>query len=168
MLIDQIRTAYHDSLCQNVIRLHKSTSGETYPNFADGSSKASRQISMHIIAQFNCIGNGEPVAGQTAGRLFEQQTLEFVESGFSHLFHLRPGEWKYYTEQTAISQFEQYDHLSAIEQLVSFNSELKSALGTDYIVTPDIVIARIPESDLAINQHEPLIGDNDKYGVFTP
>ena len=55
---------------------------------------------------------------------------------------MRPGKWKYLTSQTQISRFAQYRHLKALDDLVRDDRDLSTALGYDYLVTPDIVVAR--------------------------
>lgn len=49
------------------------------------------------------------------------------------------------------SSFVQYEHLDYLNQLTKADSRLASSLGNDYMVAPDIVIYRDPESDEFIN-----------------
>ena len=56
-----------------------------------------------------------------------------------------------------IEQFEQYQHLDELGKLAKENVSLASALGSDYIIKPDIVIGRDPESDVFINQPCPIV-----------
>ncbi len=93
----------------------------------------------------------EPLPGQTIGNLFEQLTKEFLEASFGLLNHLRPGDWRYAIDQR-IADFDQYAHLATLNQIVADNKELASVFGGDYIIKPDIVIARAPVSEAEINQ----------------
>ena len=76
------------------------------------------------------------------GALFEILTCEFIRNTFTAIRHLRPGKWNYLTSQTQISEFAQYRHLKALDDLVREDRDLSTALGRDYLVTPDIIIAR--------------------------
>ena len=155
MNITELRQHYHTELCQQVIRI--TTLGERrYPNFADGANKLSSNLAWSIVKQLADVNhvevdNIEGIKGQTAGDRFEELTKQFVEQSFALLEHLRPGEWHHTTEQTAISQFAQYQHLLQIEAKLKQDKELRATFGGDYIVTPDIVISRRPLADEAIN-----------------
>ncbi len=52
---------------------------------------------------------------------------------------------------SAISNFEQYAHLSALEEVAAANPELAAALGSDYTIKPDVVVVRSPEAEERIN-----------------
>jgi hypothetical protein len=81
--------------------------------------------------------------------------------------HLHPGEWVYSTSHTEISRFEQYEHLAHLEAIVNQDKDLASALGGNYIVKPDIIVARYPVSDTTLNQSQPLVSD-DRIARLTP
>lgn len=166
MKFSELRNEYHRRICQEIIRFRKS--GEkTYPNFADGGSSSSRAIALGIVNRLDCIPNYEKMAGQTAGRLFEAITKGFLERSFSLLYHLRPGKWHYST-QTPISEFDQYKHLGDLERIVRQTDELASSLGTDYIIKPDIVIARWPVADFEVNQEGEIVDVADVIAELTP
>jgi len=166
MSIAQLRREYHKRICEEIIRLQKD--GETaYPNFADRGSKASRAIASGMIDRLGFSPNYEKVSGQSAGRLFEALTNTFLEKAFALLRHLRPGDW-YYSTQAPISDFDQYEHLANLEKIVERDNELASALGKDYIITPDVVIGRWPVSDAEVNQEGTVITAEDVFARFTP
>jgi hypothetical protein len=96
---------------------------------------------------------------QTLGSNFQKHCLAFVETAFPLFVHLRPGTWQYF-EGRAISQFEQYAHLDAVAAIVEKHPELKSALGGDYIIKPDVIVARGLETDAAINKRADLVDKN--------
>ena len=69
---------------------------------------------------------------------------------------------------TAITEFYQYEHLATLAELANDNVELAAAMVGDYLVKPDVVIAKkeIPEQQLRfagdniIGLHSPLRATN--------
>ncbi len=108
---------------------------------------------------------GKAVKEQTAGVLFEKITIEFIEKSFALLQHLRPGNWLY-SVNSKIHNFEQYHHLAEIAEAVKGNKTLSSTLGRDYIITPDIVVSRLPVNDAMINQNDEIVSNDS--AIFTP
>ena len=51
----------------------------------------------------------------------------------------------------------QYEHLAALEAAAKANAALAAALGTDYLIKPDVVVIRFPENDNAINKGDLLV-----------
>lgn len=147
MSIAALRQQYHRDICQHVLRINS----DGVPNFADISNQASRAISRYILEQFESTVGAATLAGQSKGVLFEQITRNFLQNAFSLLNHLRPGEWTFEIGDS-ISQFEQYSHLAYLQHVLNQNAQLASALGGDYLVTPDIVVARFPVTDHQLNQ----------------
>jgi hypothetical protein len=166
MSINDLRKEYHQRICQEIVRVnHSGNKGEEYPNFADGSSRSSVQIAWHIVHQIGCSLSEGRIKEQTAGGLFEMITKGFVEKAFELLQHLRPGHWHYSTTQTAISGFDQYEHLASLDRIVQQDKDLSSALGRDYVVKPDIIVARNPVSDKEINRFTPVLETDDISGL---
>ena len=166
MAIAQLRTEYHQRICERIIRLQKDGS-TTYPNFADKGSKASRAIALGIINRLGFFPSSARISGQATGRLFESITRDFLREAFALLHHLRPGNW-YYSIQAPISDFEQYEHLARLEHVIRGDNELASALGKDYIITPDIVVGRQPVSDEEINREGLVVTEEEPFAKFTP
>ncbi len=102
----------------------------------------------------------EKQAGQTSGKQFEEACTVFLQQTFLQLGHLRPGQW-HIQRGSAISGFEQYLHIAALQKIAETNTEVAVALGNDYLIKPDIVIARSPEADEAINKPKLLVGPNE-------
>ncbi len=76
------------------------------------------------------------------------------------LDHLRPGAWNIEKGvRFIIAGHEQYAHLTALQEAASRDPQLAAALGSDYVITPDVVITRETEEDAAINVHENLVDD---------
>ena len=156
MIFAQLRAAYHRDICTRIIRVQPARRGG-HPNFADKSSKASKEIARQVIANIGCVPQTGSLAGQTAGKLFEEVTRDYIEAAFSRLQHIRPGKWEYAIGQS-LARFEQYEHLKALDELVAAQKELASILGAEHIIKPDIVVARRPLADEEINIRETLTG----------
>ena len=159
--IEELRRAYHLWLCRDVLRL--SASG--VPNNSDSKNSASVRIGKAIVNRLETKPRTGKLAGQTAGRLFEEATRDFLRQSFELLSHLRPGEWKF-TLGGDIGDYEQYMHLSDVSRITEEHRELKIVFG-DYIVKPDIVVCRKPVSDEMINVNDTLLGD-DSIADLTP
>lgn len=77
--------------------------------------------------------------------------------------HLRPGKWR--VEQVtgrnalALAAFQQYEHLNQLAELTSQHALLKTVLGNEYLIAPDIVVVREPESDTKINSDIILVDE---------
>lgn len=168
MNITELRNEYHQKVCKDIIRTQMSKNGEEYPNFADVGSELSKTLAWGILRKINYTQNYQSLkGGQTAGRSFELITREFIQATFTLLQHLRPGNWQYATNQTKISNFDQFTHLGHIEALLKKDRELKSALGGSYIVGPDIVVSRLPVEEEEINQSGILSNDPGQHAKLT-
>lgn len=164
MDISQLRREYHQQISAEIIRIRQPGN---YPNFADGSSEASKKFAWGIVDRLNCELTTGDVSSQASGRQFEIITRHFVESVFSRLHYVRPGHWEYSATQTAISQFVQYEHLEYIESAIRNDRELGIAFGGDYIVRPDIVVSKRPATDEEINQQGILGSEDTEYAAYT-
>lgn len=170
MKISELRSQYHDQICAKIVRFKTDNSGSSYPNFADSSSRASREIASKLLKKMNCSKNQtslSKISEQQAGKIFEEITRSFVRDVLNLLNHLRPTKW-IYSSGKKITDFEQYTHLAELEHLSKENRELASALGKDYIITPDIVIGRNPVLDTEINKEIELIGPQDNVVQYSP
>ena len=162
MSLGQIRKKYHRRVCEQILHIR-----EGVPNIADRSSKSSVAIAYGMVCDLHSCFAPQPPSGQTAGVLFEQITRDFLEEAFRLLSHLRPGKWMFSLNQN-ISQFEQYRHVANLHRLLKEQPELASALGGDYLVTPDIIVARYPVSDREINRKTEVLGEKDPLSHLTP
>lgn len=155
MKIKEIRNNYHKTISEKIIRFNNQD-GNPYPNFADGSNNTSVLVSQRICDQLATRCIFEVISVQTVGNLFETISKEFIQKVFNSLGHIRPGSWQYSTEQTEIMNFEQYEHLSYLKELLKTDKNLNSILGSDYIVKPDIVVFKNPISDEEIEKGNKL------------
>ncbi len=159
-----LRKKYHEQICAQIVWIKPEGS---YPNFADSSSKSSRAIASAVLRQMGCgFFRRDPLSDQQTGKLFEEITRDFISEAFNLLNHLRPGKW-IFTSKT-ISNFDQYEHLADIERIVRANRELASIFGVDYIIKPDIIIARFPVSDDEINAEETLLDPAQAIVKYSP
>jgi len=129
------------------------------PSIADVSNGPSREISVGLIAKLGTsTDHALKPPGQTAGAMFESACLTFIEQSFAHLTHIRPGTFRV-AKGRSISQFEQYAHLDDLRILAEASRELKTLLGTDYLIKPDVVVLREPEEDVELNRHARLVDE---------
>lgn len=158
MLLAELRQEYHRHICREIVRMQPGN--PPYPNFADKTNKASREIAWLVLEQIGYQPlQGAQLSGQTAGGRFEEITRDYLEKVFEQLQHLRPGKWLYKTGAN-ISQFDQYEHLARLQKLTKSDGDLASVLGSEYIIAPDIVVARAPVMDDEINRASTLIEGN--------
>lgn len=167
MTIQELRTNYHRAICEQILRFIQKNDAPAYPNNADGTNRASREIALELFNRIGFTPNNQPISAQTAGNLFEQLTKEFLEKAFALIQHIRPGKWRY-SVNTPISKFEQYQHLAQIDNAILQNRELAIVFGKDYVVSPDIVIAREPLTDDEINSHGKIIDSGEGLAEMTP
>ena len=158
-LIESARADFHRELLSGVL-----TTEGGIPSNADRASRISVAIAGHIVEQLADDASGVRLPGQRSGSQFERVCEQFLSSTFLLLHHIRPGSWDIRRlgarNQLGLSAFEQYQHLQELSRLAADNSFLASALGTDYIISPDIVIGRKPLDDEAINELQLLVGSD--------
>ncbi len=145
------RRAFHASLLDSILTIN----GAGVASNADKDSKTSVAIAKGIADRLKAETVGERSAGQTSGSQFESACAAFVKDTFLKLSHLRPGTWDVHQvggrSRLEIAKYEQYAHLVALDRAAKSDPELAAALGSDYTITPDIVVSRDTEDDAAIN-----------------
>ena len=154
----EARRSFHAALLASVLR----TDANGIPSNADKHSKMSVSIAVGILDRLGAGAVGGRLAGQMAGSKFEEVCKEYLEEVFPRLAHLRPGQWevrKGIGGRSAIAQFDQYQHLAALETASKENPELAAALGSDYLIKPDVVVIRSPEEDENINTGGVLVDE---------
>lgn len=151
-LLRRLRRDFHAGLAQRTLTIDASG---TVSN-ADKSSLPSKKIAAAIHGALGFSDISEKIAGQTAGSSFEAICSSFLTESLAALAHLRPGEL---TVQKGgfIASFQQYAHLDELQAIAARNRTIATALGTDYLIKPDIIIARHPEPDHVINAHQNVI-----------
>ncbi len=170
----KLRNAYHKTLLQSILGYRKDTSrtATPAPSIADRSSRASSAISQIVITKLQSATNQKPCLapeGQTAGSSFANITKDYLESCFQLLHHLRPGTFRFSASQGGmnIANFDQYEHLAKLAVYLDANPELKTTLGQDYLITPDIVVSKESFSDKEINAKALLLDSNSYTACLT-
>ena len=156
----EARREFHAELLQATL----TTNAAGVVSNADGSNNTSKAIAREIAQLLRAETIGERIPGQTSGNQFEVICAQFVEKTFLKLRHLRPGKWKVQQvsgrNRLEIAKYEQYAHLIALDNAARNDAQLAAALGSDYTITPDIVVAREPEHDSVINKPELIVDDS--------
>lgn len=146
------RREFHATLLEGI--LTKSASG--VPSNADKASKPSCEIAGSILDQLGPAITAPKLPGQTAGADFEGVCASFVRVCFERMHHLRPGTFTV-NKGGGIAMFDQYAHLDDLEAIAKANREIATAIGSDYLIKPDIVVTRAPEADETINAQGALV-----------
>jgi len=153
--LTKARREFHGTLLKGI--LTRSASG--IPSNADKASRPSREIAGSILDQLGPATTAPKLPGQTAGSDFEGVCASFVRVCFEKMNHLRPGVFRV-NKGGGIAMFDQYAHLDDLEAIAKANREIATAIGSDYLIKPDIVVTRAPEDDETINASGPLV-DSD-------
>lgn len=159
-LLAEARQLFHQNLISEKV-LTIAFNG--IPSNADKSSCLSINIAKGIAKLLNANFDNNKLNGQTLGSRFELICRQFLLQTFPKLQNLRPGKW--HIEKlgnrniSTISSFSQYEHLEYLNHLKKNDARLAASIGNDYMVAPDIVVYREPESDHTIN-NELSIVDN--------
>jgi NgoMIV restriction enzyme len=141
------------------------TSAPRLVSNADSGNKTSISLAWKVASALGPITTvAKKPPGQRLGDNFEKAVFRFLQTTFPKLKHLRPGRWKMdqVTSRSGlgIASFQQYSHLSLLSDLAKQHKQLATVLGNEYLVAPDIIIARKPEDDPSINVTELLIDDH--------
>jgi len=107
MNMEQLRKAYHETICQQVLGYR----AEEVPNIADRSSKKSIKLARGILTRMGFPPCPDPPKGQRAGALFESLTRDYLQRAFRLIRHLRLGEWTF-SVHGDVTAFDQYEHLA--------------------------------------------------------
>lgn len=120
------------------------------PNIADGSSSTSITIASSMFEQLG-ITQESDAPGQTLGRQFETAITTVLSQRLVELDQDR--HWSVGSQQ--ITEFSQYEHLNHIRRLAEEDQRgtLRSSLGTDYLIRPDITIGILQEELQDQQQH---------------
>lgn len=151
-LLVTARRGFHGALLSSQLQI----AADGVASIADRGSRSSVAIAAQLIRRLDAEARGARLAGQASGAKFEVQVETFLRNVMPKLAILRCGDFRV-LRNSAITLFEQYEHLAAIEAVTEEHPELKAALGADYIIKPDVVIVRMPEPDSAINSGASIV-----------
>lgn len=154
-LLSRDRSKFHRELLSTIL----TNDSKGVPSNADKDSKISVALAKAIVDQIGGVRTAKKMAGQRSGSQFEEICARYIEQSFGRFLHLRPGKFRI-TKGGNISRFDQYAHLDDLEKIAKSQREIATALGSDYLIKPDIVISRYPESDGKINNSKNLLDTN--------
>ena len=161
VVFTKARKAFHRRLIQGGILCFDK---EGVVSNADKNNAFSREIAEGVAHTLNA-GRGQTKKnGQKAGAGFEEAVTTFVEATFPRLQNLRPGNWSVARlgnkSRVKTADFAQYEHLFALAEAVRDNPKLQAALGNDYLVSPDVIVARALCEDGEINRLADFVDDS--------
>ena len=127
------------------------------PSIADVANGPSRKIAIALVARMGIAREtAKKPPGQVAGAQFETACRDFLARSLEQLAHLRPGLTAVERGRD-ITRFDQYAHLEELRLLADESRALKTHLGADYLIKPDIVVLRAPVTDAHLNRRSPLV-----------
>jgi hypothetical protein len=159
-IFTRARRKFHSDLIEGGMI---SVSG-SIPSVADKGNKTSIDVANRLFALLGLSNDSNRLVAQKSGSGFETAVTDYLANTFPKLDMLRPGKYLITKSKStlSISNSYQYKHLELLDILSSKNPELAAAIGTGYIIKPDIVIFRQPEDDATINSGALTEPANDK------
>jgi hypothetical protein len=131
----------------------KERSSGFVPNTADGDNAASVALAGSIL---DALGVERDVASGVrnpqSGRPLELAVAGTLQADLPRFDPTR--QWMVSEASRPITEFLQYNHLKKVDQLVKANAELRTTLGVDYIIKPDVVVglpSRHPDEPLFLH-----------------
>lgn len=150
--LEELRRAYHRSLCEDLLAL---TGADSIPTNADKDNRASVLIARHVARALGAPAQGTKPSGGQLGSVFERRTAAFLRQSFGALageirggqfWIAGPGEQES-ARSRRIVEFDQYRHLHDLAEYAKTHPDVAILLGGEYTIAPDIVVAREPEPD---------------------
>lgn len=150
-------TLARDSFHQSLVADHTLSLTEGVASNADSSQATSRDIAQYIAELLGARSTSSKLAGQRAGKQFEQAVEKFLTGIFPRFQNLRPGDWLVENvggsrAEYQIAKYEPYTHLDELADAIRENPTLSAVLGNSYDISPDIIVTRGPEPDEVINR----------------
>lgn len=158
--LNEARRAFHAALLKSVLW----SSDKNIPSIADSSSKTSIIIARNLLDRLGSSSVNSRLSGQMAGSKFEIIVGEYLEETLPRFQSLRPGTYTFTKGSTrlAIADSDQYQHLSSLAEAITKDADLAVAIGMDYLIKPDVMVLRQPETDEVINANNSLV--NAEFG----
>lgn len=170
-LLTSKRSEFHYRLLSSILSVDEGG----IPSNADRSNKLSVALALGIhsrilnelhqghYTQTKNIITRKKEKGQTSGKIFELEVMNFLLNTFPEMQEIRPGDWKILQlgnqNQIKTSDFAQYEHLAYLHELTKANNQLAAVLGNDYMVAPDVIIYRNLYNDDELNRNETIVDD---------
>jgi hypothetical protein len=108
------------------------------PNFADVDNAESMRIGAGILDELAVTRDEVSDVPKDPGGPLEQEVRDDLAST---LPGLHPDRGWLVARGVIITKFDQYAHLSQVDELVRANPELRITIGTDYLIKPDVTVA---------------------------
>lgn len=150
--LSEARREFHATLLGGIL----TRSDKGVPSNADKDSRVSVALADAILEQLGNVQTAAKLPGQTAGADFEGVSAGYVRLCLDRLSHLRPGSF-FVEKGGGIARFDQYAHLAELDAIAKATPAIAAALGSDYLIKPDIVVGRYPEPDETINSAGMLV-----------
>jgi len=158
----EARRSFHAALMGRILTLDrkkvKGVEVDAWSN-ADGNNPASREIAAGIASRIGEEVRGATLAGQMSGSQFEEICRKYLEEVWERLETIRPGNWRVEKGDLTIAEYDQYAHLKYLDELSRSNSQIAAALGSGYLIKPDVVMIRDPEEDEVLNNEGHLVDE---------
>jgi hypothetical protein len=153
----ELRAEFHARVCASVLGVR---GDPPVPNNADADNVQSAAIAVALADALPYPKTPRVPTAQGAGAVFAEELCRFLRAAFARLSPLRPAPWLFFTNpaDTDISRFDQYSHLAELRERLERDRALRAMLGGDYIVCPDIVIARHGWTDEEFNAGGAFVG----------
>lgn len=108
------------------------------PNFADVDNAESMRIAAGVLDELAVARDVPSDVPKDPGGPLEQAVREHLGRV---LPQLHPDRSWVVARGAIITQFDQYAHLSKVDELVRANPELRITIGMDYLIRPDVTVA---------------------------
>jgi hypothetical protein len=108
------------------------------PNFADVDNAESMRIAAGVLDELAVPRDEVSDVPKDPGGPLEQEVCDHLATT---LFGLQPDRVWLVARGVIITKFDQYAHLSQVDELVRANPELRITIGTDYLIKPDVTVA---------------------------
>ena len=107
------------------------------PNFADVDNAESIRIAAGVLDMLGVDRSLNPSVPGSPGGPLEQAVCDDLAA---ELARLHPDRAWLVARGTVIADFDQYAHLSELDSLVRANPELRTTVGMDYLIRPDVTV----------------------------
>jgi hypothetical protein len=108
------------------------------PNFADVDNAESMRIGAGVLDHLLVARDVVSDVPKDPGGPLEQEVRDHLAK---QLPCLHPDRTWMVSRGAIITQFDQYEHLSKVAELVRANPELRITVGMDYLIKPDVTVA---------------------------
>ena len=152
-VIGKARVAFHAALIAGGVL---TIDDEDSVRLADNTSDLSRLIGRGVIEALRGEVGRARLTGQTAGKNLETAVRDYLSTVLEGMKDLLPGAFTAHNG-VPIARFAQYRHLQVLTDLTRTNWEVRKALGGDYVVKPDVVVARAGLTDAELNRRAAVV-----------